>query len=323
MKHLLRKKRSDAHKPSRRSVFRGIPKKLNNSRFIRKSLILSIVLCAVSGYMAYTRLYLTPERRFWKAIGNSLSTRSIVRETQAGGSGNKSIEKTRFVFGDQPNQTKISSINNKTATSESNVITESILLPTTQYVRYKELFSTEKKTDGGDYDFSKIKNVWAKQDDAKDEESKQQQRLAYIQPLITLVPFGNLSPSQRSSVLNRLKNDKAYVVDFDHVTYSKVNGRQYALYNVQVKTKKYVGALQEYLRDLGLGEFPPLNPANYPDNARVNALFLVETRGNVITAVTYNGQNEHYQDYGVISQIDLPSKTIGLSELQERLQAVE
>ncbi len=297
--------------------------KLNYKKLLRRTLTLAALLLVISGYIAYTRLYLTPERRFWMAINNNLSTPSVVRSTETGGTGNKSTELTRFVFGAQAAQDKVSSVGFKNATTESNVTTETITTPVTQYVRYNNIFSTEKKSDGSSYNFNAIKNVWAKEPDAKDAEALNTHRLTYAQPLITLAPFGNLTSSARQAILADMKAGQVYETDFNHVTYQNINGEKYVIYAVKVQTKKYVSALQRYFTAAGFGSFPPLDPSGYSDKARVNAQFIIAMKSNTLAAVNFNDRTESYNDFGVTMPVSFPSKTISVDVLQGRLQAAQ
>lgn len=296
---------------------------LNYKKLLYRMLVLAAIVLAIGGYFAYTRLYLTHERRFWMAINNNLSVPSVVRSTETGGTGNKSTEMTRFVFGAQAAQDKINSVGFKNATTESNVTTETITTPVTQYVRYNNIFSTEKKSDGSSYNFDSIKNVWAKEAVAKDADALSTQRLTFAQPLITLAPFGNLTAEARQAILADMKSNKVYVVDYKNATYQNINGEKYIAYVVKVQTKKYVAALQRYFTAAGFGTFPPLDPSGYSDTARVNAQFIIALKSNTLAAINFNDQTEAYSDYGVTQPISFPTKTISVDELQSRLQSAQ
>ncbi len=301
--------------------FRTGYSRINKNKLIKRVAAVGLVLLIINGYLAYTRVYLSPERRFWMAIENNLTTSSVVRETQTGGTGNLNSEKTRFTFGAQAAQNKISSASLKSATSESNVTTQTVTTVKDQYIRYLNIFSSEKKESGDKYDFSKLENVWAMQPRTTGKAAADSQRTAYIQPLVTLVPFGNLTASSRDKIMDSLK--KVYVTDFKHVTYQDINDEKFIVYSVQVQTKKYVMALKQHFIASGLGEFAPLDPSAYPENAHVNAQFIINKKNNNLTAISFNNQSEHYTDYGITNQITIPTNTITLDELQQRLQAAQ
>jgi hypothetical protein len=298
--------------------------RIDYKKLFYRVVVLAAVLLVVSGYLSYTRLYLTPERRFWMAMNNNLSTPSVVSATETGGTGNKSTEVTRFTFGGQEAQDKVTSVGFKNATSESKVVTETITTPETQYVRYLNIFSSEKRDNGSDYDFSKVIGNWAKDNVGTDAEALDNQRLTYAQPLITLAPFGNLAADARQAVMADLRNSGSYDVDYNGATYQTTEeGRKQMTLAVKVHTKKYVGVLQRYFRVAVFGEFPPLDPSGYSESARVNATFLIDMRSNTLAGISFNGQNESYGDFGVLEPVALPSKTISLDELQQRLQTAQ
>ena len=295
----------------------------NYKGLIRKAVVLGIFLLLVSGYLSYTRLYLSPQRRFWMAIENNLSTSSVVRETESGGTGNKTVETTRFAFGAQAVQDKINNVSLKSATAESNVTTETVMTLSEQFVRYNNIFSTEKKTDGSNYNFAAIQGVWAKQDAATGAAGRDEQRLTYIQPLITLAPFGNLTPRARRAIVKKLKDNNVYTVDFAHPAYDDSTGEMLTTYDVSVKTKRYVTVLQDYLKDAGFGSYSAINPSAYPDSAEVQANFIIRQRNSTIASLVFSNQTENYSDYGITQPLKLPSKTVSLSELQNRLQSAQ
>jgi len=298
-------------------------KRINYQKLFYRVLAVASVLLLASAYLSYTRLYLTPERRFWMAINNSLSTPSVVKATETGGTGNKTTEATRFIYGAQAAQNKLNSVSFKTATSESNVTTETITTPKTQYVRYVNIFSTEKKEGGGAYNFESVIGRWAKQDVGNEASALDNQRLTYIQPLVTLVPFGNLTADARNELLAYMKSNGAYNVDFTNVQYQMENGKKYATYPVKVMTKKYVTALQKFFTAAGFGDFPPLDASGYPENARVNATFRIDMKSGTVAGISFNGQTENYLNNGVANELKMPTATLSLDELQSRLQSAQ
>lgn len=281
--------------------------------------IVGVGFFVASAVLSYNKLYLTNERRFWLAIENGLRTNSVVKEQQQGGTGNKQIDRTRFSFGSNPQTNKTTSISDITATTKSNVITELLQTESLQFIRYTDITTDQTKEDGSDYDFSSIKNVWAKQAEATSEEEAEFLKNSYVQLQVTLVPFGNLQTTSRRSIVNSLRNDGVYDIDYKGARTESVDDIDYVIYPVKVMTKKYVAVLQKHFIAMGYGEFPPFNPDNYADNSRVNAQILVRKNDNVIAGITFNGITEKYTNYGVLNKVDLPKEYISVDELQENL----
>lgn len=273
-------------------------------------LVTGFVLSIGSGVVAYNKLYLTQEKRFWLAIDNSLRTQSVVKEVQQGGSGNKQIDKVRFSFGANPQVNKTTSISEKSATSDSNVTTENLQTVSEEFIRYLNISTDQKKEDGSDYDFSSLKNQWAKQESAASEEDAADRKLSFAQLHVTLAPFGNLPTTARREIVNELQKAKAYDIAYEAVTNQDVEGVSYVIYPVKVQTKKYVGVLQQHFIKMGYGTFPPLNPENYPENARVNADFLVRKNDNALAGIVFNGISERYTNYGVAKRVAVPILTL-------------
>ena len=296
--------------------------KVNLKKLAVALVALGLVSSIVGGVLAYNRLYMTNERRFWLAIENSMSTTSVLREVQQGGTGNKQIDRTRFTFGQQAVANKISSVSEKSATTESNVTTETLQTPTSQYIRYLNIYTNEKKQDGSSYDFSSVRGVWAKESEATTVDAKAEAKLVFAQPHITLAMFGSLAPADRRATVKELQDSGAYDIDYKSVTNEEIDGETYIVYSVRVMTKKYVGVLQKHLVRMGYGEFPPLDPANYPENARVNAQFLVNKKSGVLSGLMFNGVTEKYTNYGLTQQIALPVNTVSIDELQSQLQSL-
>lgn len=298
-------------------------RKINYKKLTKRLVILSAILLAMSGYFAYNKLYLTNERRFWMAITNSMATRSVVRNVESGGTGNKTIETTRFNFGAESTVNRITSVGAKTATTESNVTTQNILTPTAQYVRYLDVSTSENKEDGNPYDFSKVKNVWAQQANATTPEEADRLKLSYIQPHITLAPFGNLSANDRNAIVKQMKDTAVYEIDYNNPLTQEVAGRNYLVFSAKVKLKQYVTILQANFSAMGFGVFPPLKADNYPDKARYNVQFLIDPRDNTIAGIKLDNQTENYTNYGVNMPAPIPTSTIALDQLQQQLQSLQ
>jgi len=263
-----------------------------------------------------------PERRFWSAISNSLATTSVVKETRTGGSGNLTVEKTRYTYGVQAAARKISDASIKSATVESNVTTEVINTPTDEFVRYLNIATNEKKQDGTTYDFSDVQKVWARQP-SDTQETTEKSKQSFIQSQVTLVPFGDVSPAARKDILSQLRKGGAYKVNYDAVTTKVIDGQEYYNFIVAVQTKKYVSALQKHFIAIGYGEFAPLNSDNYSEGAKVNAQFLIKKSDNSLAGITFNNLTESYSNYGITKKTDIPTDYITLDDLQKRLEKAQ
>lgn len=298
--------------------------RLNYKKLAIRMTVVAIVFFGISAYLSYTRMYLTKERRFWMAINNSLSTKSVVREVVSGGTGNKSIEKTRFNYGYDASIDKLSSISNKSAVAESKVVTRAITTPTAQYISYQDIYTSEKKQDGSAYNFDSIKGLWANQAKATTPEEKDQLKLEFVQPHVTIVPFGNLMPAARRAVLKDLKDSGVYIIDYTNITNQVIDGKEYVSYPTRVKLKEYVTILQKHFNTMGYGIFPSLDPSQYSDTATYNTTFILDKTTNVLSGIDLgSGEIEMYKNYGVDKKAPIPANAIPVEELQAKLQDLQ
>ncbi len=300
-----------------------LKRNINYKKLAKRLVVLGAILLAISGYYAYNKLYLTNEKRFWLAIENSMSTRSVVRSVESGGTGNKTIETSRFHFGTESTVNRSTSVGSKSATSESNVTTQNILTPASQYVRYTDISTSELRADGTAYDFSSIKGIWAKQAQAGTPEEVDRLKLSYIQPHVTLVPFGNLRAIDRNKILKQMKDTAVYEIDFNNPSKQIINEQEYLIFSAKVKLKQYVSILQANFSAMGFGVFPPLNADNYPEKARYNVQFMIDPRSNVFAGIKLDNQTENYTNYGVNMQAPIPDTAIPLDQLQQQLQSLQ
>src|SRR5690606_14707970 len=118
--------------------------------------------------------------------------------------------------------------------------------------------------------------------------------------------FGNYAPSYRNEVLQAMKDQGVYTVDFDKAFSDTVDGENVLRYTVSVKLKAYAALLNQSFEKAGYGTFPPLNPDNYREDATVNSQFTIRTRDNALVGINFGGRDERYGNYGVQKNIDRP-----------------
>lgn len=296
---------------------------INYKKLALRMSVLAVVLVVGAGYIAYTRLYLTKERRFWQAIQNSMSTQSFVREVTSGGTGNRTVEKTRLNFGAEASIDKISSVSAKSATSESNVTTRSIMTPSAQYISYSNIFTTEKKASGEPFNFDSVNGIWAVQAQGTTPQELDQLKLEYVQQQVSIVPFGNLNAATRRTIINELKQSDVYEIDYTNIVKQEVEGKTYMAYPVRVKLRQYVAILQKHFDAMGFGMFPSLDPSQYAEKSRYNATLLLDLNSSTLRGISSSNQSEIYTNYGVSQKAPIPDKTVSLEDLQSKLQSLQ
>ena len=274
----------------------------------------SIVIALVSSVMWYKNLYMTPERRFYAAVQNSMSTPSVVRTLTEGGSGNQVVQQFRFHFAPQRAIQNNVAYTQKSATQDTRVVTEGIIFPESQYLRYTEYVSRNQGQTETNID--ELLGEWALEEALTDEEES----LTYLSEQVSLVIFGNFPQSVRSDFMNTIKNSGIYQVDFSQAIEEELDGESVLIYPVSVKLKEYAALLNRSFELAGYGSFPALNPDNYREDAEVNAQITIRKRDNTIVGVNFGGRDERYSGYGIVLQVEAPDATRSIEELQDEVQ---
>jgi len=298
-------------------------KSATNSALIKKLTSVFLVFAIVIGTGAtifwYKDIYMTPERRFWSAIDNSLSTKSVVRTLTSGGTGNQVIQNNRFVFSQDDFVESRVEFTNRSATVDTFVVTEGLTTLDSQYSRYVSFDTNDTREDGSTADINNVLGEWAGV--TADDESKEEARLNYVSELVTLALFGDYSSDQRSTIVGSLESSNTYRVNYDGVSEGEVDDDDEVLfYPVSVGLKSYASTLQNSFESAGLGGFPPLNPDNYREDARVNAIFAVRTRDNALVGIQFGDRSEEYSNYGALRELSVPDVKFTPEELEAIVQ---
>ena len=210
-----------------------------------------------------------------------------------------------------------------TKQDSSTVVKETIGTPDTDYARYSKITSDQPGSDGKPADFSSVEGIWGKSPDALAGETPQVQY--FIQGMLGTVPFANLNAGQRSSLIQFMHSKNVYQVNFGDVKTEKSGGKTAYVYSVKISPVVYFEMLQEFVKDLGLPEVAGLNPAQYANIEPLEVTFTVTKNARQLTKINYinSQQDEFYSDYGLVNAVGIPSQTIPIDELQNRIQQLQ
>ena len=200
------------------------------------------------------------------------------------------------------------------------VLTNVIGTPTADYVQYTSIKTGQTGKDGKPLDYSKVLNSWGKND-----AGKQTSGQAYNQSALGVVPFGNLSRSQRRELVDLMQAKSTYKTDFGKTTRKLTNGRPTYTYDVTVNAEAYIGLLKKYATMVGLNQLAQTNPEDFRTTAPLEFKFTVDAWTRQISQIQYaSGRTESYGSYGARkTHTPVPSKTLTMDELQQRVQAVQ
>jgi hypothetical protein len=288
-------------------------KKLSKQFFV-----VAIILAFGTSIFWYKDIYMSHERRFWLAIDNSMSTDSVVRTLTSGGTGNEVVQDNRFYFSPQNLAESRVGFSNISATVKTSVVTEGISTLQSQYSRYVSFQTNDPRPDGTIPSLDSVLGQWSGQ--SASGEGLEEARLNYVSELVTLAIFGNFDATYRNEVIRTLKENSVYDVSFDKTIDEAVDGFDVLLYPAKVKLKAYAGQLQNSFIQAGLGEFPPLDPDNYREDATIAVTIAVRKKDNAIVGIKFGDRQEKYTNYGVQKRIVEPVPAFTPQELEAEVQ---
>jgi hypothetical protein len=302
--------------------FSSVKNKISNNtshwnfrKITKYFLLFGVLIAVVTSYIWYTELYMTPERRFWSAINNSMATPSVIRTLTQGGSGNQVVQDYRFNFAPQRVVQNRVVYTEKSATTDTSVTTEGIIYPTEQFLRYTD-FTNSRTDNENEANIDEVLGAWAVQESEDEEQAK----LNYLSEQVSLVIFGNYGASFRNQVLSEMQANNVYGEKLNDALEDSLDGEKVFVYQIDVKLKKYAELLNRAFIQAGYGEFPPLDPENYAEDSTVNGTVVVSQKDNSVIRISFGGREEAYGNYGVVKTVEKPEAELTVEELQQRVQ---
>lgn len=290
----------------------------NLKKLAKYMIVLAVIVGLVGSYLWYSRMYMTNERRFWLAINNSMATQSVTRTLTSGGSGNTVVQEQQLFFAPQKVSRSHVSFIQKSATVDTAVETEGISFVDHQFSRYNTFRTNQPREDGTVPNLDAVLGKW--EGNKVPEDQLEDARLNYVSELVTIAVFGNFGPEFRSDVISQLRQNNVYQLNIDGISEDTIDGKKVLIYPVSVGLKSFTTALQKAFTQAGYGEFPPLDPANYTEDSRVNATFAVDPKNNSIAGIQFGSRAEQYSGYGIFINVTKPNVDFENGQLEEFVQ---
>jgi hypothetical protein len=282
------------------------------------------ILLLIGALVWWTKVSTNPQRVFWGTINQSLATKSVTVEAKQDSQGESLDQLVQYSLGPNSISHTLSKLNQNGTT----VVDELVGTTTADYTRYVSVQTDQKNKAGKPLDFSRVTGVWAKSDPKTSGKAQllSQSVLGTSLPIGGVaVPIGNLSESNRAKLIQEIKNDAVYQVDYKHVAKKTVNGRQQYTYTVTVQPVAYAALMQRFAQLSGLHDLDSLDPSQFKGQAALKMSMTIDVRArHVVTASTNFGQNtQTYSSYDVPASITVPKQTISVAELQKRLNQLQ
>ncbi len=277
-------------------------------------IIIGLGLFGFSSYYWYQNIFLKHDNIFWGMVDNSLQAKSVTKKVVQTDGTSTQDERIYLQFSPTPlvkTLTVVEQIDK--SRNKSSVTSESVGTKDADYLRYTNIQITKTESDKTDY--NKLLDTWAVR---KADSEKDQKPEVFNQALFTFVPFGNFSSDRSLELSNALKSKKVYDVKNSKLSYENMR----PVYTVQmsVKPKSYIEVLNTYAKYSGLGDNEALQASNYSDSKQIIVTFKIDALSRELKQVEYdNGRIEDYLDYNSFQNVELPTKTITIDELQSRI----
>jgi|GEM_PF-5940795 len=292
---------------------------LKPSRRLLQSLV-TIAALAIFAYAAsfwWVNIRNNPERIFWGAIENSLSTRSVVTSIPRNTTVNQPDQ--FFFVTNSPDKaaTGVEKFYRSGDNDEPYQVREFIGTTTSDFVRIKDYVETRPNAEQPD--ISSFRNVWADITE-QDGEGRLYQRFAF-----ELIPFVYVPEDVRPMLLEKIRASEVYDVNFSNAIKTTHNGRPALLYDVRVNPEQYAAALKELAPYIGIEELKDINPSDFSNQPQIRLRVTIDTLSKQLVVLRQTMQDETSTFAGHNlrrPEIEAPENHISVEELQERLRAI-
>lgn len=297
-----------------------LPGSSDQGRWASTFTVAAVVIFVISGWAWWHVVRSNPERTFYSAIDNSLRTTGMSRQvTQE--SGPQKLQQDAYLSQGAQHVARSTSTIDQTGDVNATIKTESIGTPTTDYVRYVQIDTTQKNAAGQSLDFSSLLNIWGKAEPAQGMTAGD----LYNESTLGVVPVANLNAKKRESLLKLIRDQNVYQIDNQKIQRAIEGGRPFYTYEVSVKPEAYVTMLKQFASDMKLTHLETIDPSQYKDGEPIVFKIKVDVWSQRFVEIQYQmgSRVEKYGSFGVNRGVTIPETTIPTEELQAKLQSIQ
>lgn len=284
-----------------------------------------IVILFATGWLWWTKVYMSPERVFWGMLDSSLTTRGVTLETTQASEQGSIRQLVQVELGTTNRAHSLATL--KQGATE--VKTEIIGTRDTDYTRYRSIRTDQKNAQGKPLDTAKVVNVWSKSDNQQQSETQSSGHQLFAQAVLGIglpvgtvpVPIGAVSPAVHDELIQEMRSQGVYQTSFKDVKKTRKDGRLLYTYNVKIQTILYVRLMKNFAKQVGLHELDKVDPNAYQSTQPLTVSLVVDALARQLVEVDSGqaGYSQKYKGYGLPLKVSLPKHTISASELQQRL----
>jgi len=250
---------------------------------------------------------------FWTAVKNSMSTTAVTITATGSTSGETERVVSQLDFGPVPSSRTLTTLSNSGASAE----TEALTTPKAEYTRYDYIHKKGKAVN-----FSSVEGLWAKTSSFEGDLIPP----TFAQTLLSQplpIPIGNLTSSERTSLLGQIQSEQIYTVDFPSAKRVTYRDRAAYAYKVSIQPVLYLQLLKGYAPEIGMQQLRQVNPNQYDGQPDVVATWTIDAKSKQLVQADYGaGRVEDYGGWGVPITISAPTHAISAGVLQQRLNSL-
>lgn len=283
--------------------------------------ILIIMAVVGAGWLWWSKVYTSADNVFWGMISNNLASGSVTRHTEQSIGGQTTDQYIEIELGSVNAAHSVVTVSQQDKNGPTVVKSETIGTPSSDYSRYISIKTPQKNAQGKPLNTAQIIGLWGKTPDAK---PGQRPPVQYLQQsLLGIVPFASLTPTQRHDLVRLIRDDNVYNITGAIPKSTKLGGHPVFIYTVSINPQAYIGMLQQFTKDIGLGDIG-LDPSQYASSQPLKTEFTLDKASRQLVRIVYpgTGQSETFSAQGLERPIALPMHTIPIAELQAKVQNI-
>lgn len=290
------------------------------SRTVALIIVAATAILLVAGYGWWHSVRSNPQRTLYGVIENNFRVQGVTRNVTQDNSPQKVQQSVALSLSPDAvahGKTEIS----QTGSVEAQVKTEAISTPDEEFVRYLDISTTQKNDDGEALDFEELLGVWGKSNSAMTGQPGQ----TYGEAVLGVVPTGNFNAAGRKALMDIVRSDNVYEFDVNTLQRETVNGRPTYVYDVKVAPTGYIKLLKKYGSLAGMSQLEQLDPSRYEGAEPLTFKLRVDVWSQRLSGIEYAGatRTEALSSYGIRREIDFPTESISVDELQAKLQEAQ
>lgn len=296
---------------------------MDNQRLLTVWLFALGTLIFLGGLFAwYQYVHKSAYGVFWDTIDNNLNIFGVTRHIEQDANGAKFNQKLQMSLGAENIARGLTTITQPAENGgTTTVVTETLGTPTSNYARYLDVSVQAADKAAAQPDISSIKNQWSREVLIT---GAQQNQSVFAEGLFSSIPFAYLSQPQRQELVQFMKDNDVYTVDYRGARVVNRAGKQAYEYSVIVNIKGYIETLKKIDEMMGLKQLASVDPAAYDGSEPAQLAVVSSIDGRQLLEVTYTGTTrvEKYSSYGAHLNIDLPRTDLLRSELEKKIQSI-